>query len=151
MHTQEALFGCAARGITTLCQLLINVWKNRAEVRWRMVFVPVLLVAVLAACGGFDEPASLDGRWDGGADSGEVIIDGSDGTYSDTFGADPGEISLTQISDTEFTGEWNEGGTIRFGTLDLVLESNNRVTGEWTADPNSDISGSSGGLLVWER
>lgn len=115
------------------------------------IWAPILLVALLASCGGSDEPASLDGRWDGGVDWGEVIIDGLEGTYSDTYGADPGEILLTQVSDTEFTGTWNEGGTIRFGTIDLTLESNNRVSGEWTADPNSEISGSSGGLLLWER
>lgn len=113
--------------------------------------VPILLVALLGSCGGSDEPASLDGRWDGGTDWGEVIIDGLEGTYSDTFEADPGEILLTEVSETEFTGTWNEGGTLRFGTIDLTLVSNDRVSGEWTADPDSEISGSSGGLLSWER
>jgi len=110
----------------------------------------VLLTVVGVACGGSDEPASLDGRWDGGSDWGEVIIDGLAGTYSSTFGSDLGEISLTQVSDSEFTGTWDEG-TLRFGTLDITLESNKKVTGQWTANPDSEVSGSSGGLLLWER
>jgi hypothetical protein len=118
---------------------------------WMGAWVPLLLISLLAACGGSDDPASLDGRWDGGADWGEVIINDLEGTYSDTFGADPGEIQLTAVSDTEFIGTWNEQGTARFGTLELTLESNNKVSGTWTADPASTISGSSGGLLLWER
>ena len=110
----------------------------------------VLLVVFAVACGGSDEPASLDGRWDGGLDWGEVIIDDLSGTYSSTFGTDLGEISLTRVSDAEFTGTWDEG-TLRFGTLDITLESNEKVTGQWTADSDSEVSGSSGGLVLWER
>lgn len=116
----------------------------------RFVFAALCLLA-LAACGGSGDSASLDGRWDGGQDWGEVIINDLEGTYSSTFGADLGTISLTQVSDTEFTGTWNEGETLRFGTLELTLESDDLVTGTWTADPESELSGSSGGLLVWER
>ncbi len=115
------------------------------------VLVALTLALLVAACGGSDDPASLDGRWDGGEDWGEVIIDGLEGTYSSTFGADLGTISLTKISDTEYEGTWNEGETLRFGTLELTLESDSEVTGQWTADPESELSGSSGGPLVWER
>jgi hypothetical protein len=110
----------------------------------------VALVLVVVACGGGDDPTGLDGRWDGGSDWGDVIINGLEGTYSDTFGADPGDIRLTKVSDTEYTGTWAEG-TDRFGELRLELQSSGVVVGEWTADPDSAISGSSGGLLRWER
>lgn len=122
--------------------------RHRTPIRFTLSLVLTLLVV---ACGGSDEPASLDGRWDGGEDWGEVIINGTEGTYSSTFGAELGTISLTKVSDTEYSGTWNEGGTVRFGTIELTLESNDRVTGTWTADPASQLSGSSGGPLVWER
>lgn len=124
---------------------------NSGTRKWMRAWVLLLLISLLAACGESDGPASLDGRWDGGADWGEVIINDLQGTYSDTFGSDPGHIQLTAVTDTEFTATWNEQGTARFGTMELTLESNDTVSGTWTADPASTISGSSGGLLLWER
>lgn len=147
---------CAARRVCltsrpierSSCASFRTMSRFRASIR---VMVLMCVVILLTACGGSDDPASLDGRWDGGEDWGEVIIDGLEGTYSSTFGAELGTISLTKVSDSEYEGTWNEGETLRFGTLELTLESNSEVTGRWTADPDSDIAGSSGGLLVWER
>ena len=112
-----------------------------------------LLVVALAVvgCSGGDDPAGLDGRWDGGDDWGEVIINDLEGTYSSTFGSDLGVIELTEVGENTYEGTWNEGGTDRFGTLELTQDSNDVVTGEWTADPDSEIPGSSGGLIRWER
>lgn len=118
---------------------------------WRIVAL-VLALATLVACGGGDAgDDGIDGRWDGGADWGEVIIDGLSGTYSDTFGDDPGEIELVQTSGTTYEGTWNEQGTARFGTIELEVRSEDVIVGTWTADPASTISGSSGGQLRWEK
>jgi hypothetical protein len=118
----------------------------------RRIVALVCGLVVLAACGGGDANAEgIDGRWDGGQDWGEVIIDGLSGTYSDTFGADPGEIELVQTSDTTYEGTWNEGGTARFGTMELEVRSSDLIVGTWNADPASTIAGSSGGQLRWEK
>lgn len=115
----------------------------------RRVVGAFVLVMAAVACGG-DDPSGVEGRWDGGPDWGDVIINGLEGTYSDTFGPDPGDITLTKVSETEYSGTWGEG-TDRFGELTLELQSGNVIVGEWNADPDSAISGSSGGLLRWER
>ncbi|MGB7860871.1 MAG: hypothetical protein WBM90_10270 [Acidimicrobiia bacterium] len=114
-------------------------------------FLALLLLVIFGvACASGDDSVGIDGRWDGGVDWGEIIINNLEGTYSATFGSDPGTISLTEASNSHYTGTWAEG-TDRFGTLDIELESNDLVVGEWTADPESNIPGSSGGLLRWER
>jgi hypothetical protein len=117
----------------------------------RRILVLALALTLLAACGGGDASDGIDGRWDGGDDWGEVIIDGLSGTYSDTFGPDPGVIELEQTSETTYEGTWNEQGTARFGTMSLEVRSDDVIVGTWTADPASTISGSSGGQLRWEK
>lgn len=117
----------------------------------RKLLTALLVLAFATGCSGGDDSSSLDGRWDGGEDWGEVIIDGLTGTYSSTFGPDLGVIELTEVGEGVYEGTWGEGGTSRFGTIQLTQESGDVVTGEWTADPDSEIPGSSGGLIRWER
>jgi hypothetical protein len=116
----------------------------------RRLLGSTLVVLMMVACGGGDDSTGIEGRWDGGVDWGEVIINGLEGTYTSTFGEDPGTIELTELSETEYTGTWGEG-TDRFGTLEIRLDSSNVIVGDWTADPASAIAGSSGGQLRWIR
>lgn len=116
--------------------------------RNRIIVLVVSLSLLLVACSGEPE---LGGRWDGGDDWGEVIFVGLQGTYSSTFGPDPGDILVTlNIDDGTYAGTWGEG-TARFGTLEFEFKSPNVIEGTWEADPGSGLSGSSGGLLRWDR
>lgn len=116
----------------------------------KRLFVLTLVVIAVGACGGGDDSTGIEGRWDGGDDWGEVIINGLEGSYSSTFGDDLGDIALTEVSETDYTGTWGEG-TDRFGTIEIRLDSVNVIVGEWTVDPASEIPGSSGGPLRWVR
>lgn len=115
-----------------------------------------LVLSALALLGGAcsgsaDAPGEgIEGRWDGGDDWGEVVIDSDlGGTYSSTSGLDLGVIELTETSAGSYSGTWAEA-TARFGTLELELVGG-RVLGVWVADPESSRSGSSGGDVRWER
>ncbi len=96
-------------------------------------------------------PPELTGSWSGG-DWGSVVFDGKDGTYTSTYGPEPGEIALVRVDDLRFTGTWGEPDGRRRGTLELALmEDGQKLVGTWTADGDCEIQGASSGTISWGR
>ena len=110
--------------------------------RFLVVFVALLVLACSAH-------PRLDGEWQGDA-WGRVAFVGLRGSYTDTYGPDPGEIRLERMPDGSYSGTWGEGEK-RHGTLKVRFESRDVIVGEWSADPNSTIHAQSGGIIRWNR
>jgi hypothetical protein len=101
---------------------------------------------ICAACAG--QP-KFDGDWEGD-DWGTVSFVGTRGSYSSTYGPDRGEIRLQRTEDGSYEGTWGEGER-RHGKLKLRFESGDVLVGEWTADDDSTLTGSKGGIIRWNR
>lgn len=105
------------------------------------------IAAVLSACQ--SKLVSLDGEWEG--DWGKVVIAGNAGTYSDTYGPNPGKLEFAKTGGRAFTGTWAESPK-RHGTLDITLSSDgNFITGTWKPAADVTIGTTVGGTLNWTR
>lgn len=114
----------------------------------KTIMTLVVLLA-LVSCTRTPTPPQLSGRWTG-LDWGNVMIEGLNGTYSDTYGTTPGQIRLTAKTNGMYSGTWSEG-LLRFGTLELKFDGPDVLTGTWTADPKCEKKAKDGGDIRWTR
>jgi uncharacterized protein (TIGR03067 family) len=102
------------------------------------------------------EPPDISGQWTGN-EWGQVVLkkmpkDHYTGTYTDTFGAEPGKIALKWSRiERRFNGTWREGKD-RFGKLSVRLVGD-EIRGAHTTDRDSKISPGIPRLadLAWRR
>lgn len=102
------------------------------------------------------DPPDIAGEWTGDEWGRVVLKKGSDieytGTYSDTFGEQPGEIQLKWSRiERRFNGTWREGED-RFGELS-IRQVGDEIRGAHTTDPKSKINPATPHLadLKWTR
>ena len=109
------------------------------------------LALLLAACGTPD-PENLTGEWDGrSSEWGRVVIDGTRGTYTDTYGPPPGTLELSRTAPRTFEGTWKEtethGGTLRF----TVSEDGRTAQGTYVTWKSSPRRPGYEGKVYWTR
>lgn len=113
----------------------------------------LLVGLVLSAAGcGKPDPENLTGEWDGrSSEWGRVVLDGSRGTYTDTYGPPPGAIEFTKTGPRRFEGTWKEtethGGTLRF----TVSEDGRTVQGTYVTAKTSPRRPGYEGKIYWTR
>jgi len=91
--------------------------------------------------------SDLSGDWQGW---GTVKIDKNKGTYTDTFGGNPGWLELTPTALRQYRGRWGEPG--RSGTMEVTVnEAGTQARVQWKADPNSQVGPIDGGVSTWQR
>jgi uncharacterized protein (TIGR03067 family) len=107
-----------------------------------IAMIATLLLGVLAVVGwNASEAPEIAGKWTGEG-WGEVKLDktddGYDGTYTDTFGKQAGEIKLKWSRvEQRFNGIWKEGKD-RFGKVSIRLVGD-EIRGAWTTSKESKI------------
>ena len=114
------------------------------------------LALVGAVCWQASAPPDIAGNWSGD-DWGHVVLKKTDnseytGTYSDTFGKQPGEIRLKWSRiERRFNGTWREGDD-RFGDISCVVVGD-EIRGALTTDAKSKINPATPRLadLLWKR
>jgi RNA polymerase sigma factor (sigma-70 family) len=106
----------------------------------------------------FQTIADLSGNWHGD-DWGNVKLASAgkgvyEGTYSDTFGKDVGNIRVSWSAESNrFEGTWSEG-TYRFGRVSLRLTDDGKfIRGAYSCDPKCDYKPGIPSLadLQWSR
>ena len=120
-----------------------------------------MIAAMLLGCIGLFvwqtmTPPDIAGDWQG-EEWGRVVLKATGegdyaGTYTDTFGQQPGEIRLRWSRiERRFNGTWREGDD-RVGEISVRLVGN-EVRGAWTSDPKSKINPNTPHLadLLWTR
>jgi DNA-binding beta-propeller fold protein YncE len=102
-------------------------------------------------------PAQIDlsGKWSGlesGADWGWVTIQGSRGTYTDTYGPGPGKLEFHRTEHDTYSGTWAESDK-RHGTMSFtVSDDGNTITGTYAADEDCEIHPEyKKGVVYWVR
>lgn len=136
------------RAIVFLGLMLLPCAGARAEQR---VAPRVVAASPALAVGQRSAILELAGSWSG-QDWGELVLnaDGT-GTYTDTFGAGPGEMRFDQTGDHSYKGTWRESDQ-RSGTMVFELSSDGQtIAGVWTPDPGSTVGGKTGGVIFWTR
>ncbi len=102
------------------------------------------------------EAPKISGRWTGD-EWGQVVLEEKQpgkyaGTYTDTFGDQPGRLQLNWSRvERRFNGTWGEGED-RFGQISVRL-IDGEVRGGWTTDKKSKINAATPRLadLLWVR
>jgi serine/threonine protein kinase len=135
--------------------------SDAARRRLRPWFVAV--AACLLGMGGIGaflmataEPSDISGQWTGDRWR-NVVLEKTGphsytGTYTDTFGNEPGKIELKWSRiERRYNGTWSEGKD-RFGKIS-VRQAGDEVRGAWTTSRNSAINPGTPRLadLLWVR
>jgi hypothetical protein len=102
------------------------------------------------------EPSDISGEWTGD-DWGQVILKKSGagqytGTYTDTYGKEPGKIELNWSRiERRYNGAWSEGKD-RIGKISVRMVAN-EIRGAWTTNRKSEINPGTPALadLLWVR
>ena len=94
----------------------------------------------------------MSGTWDGSSSEwGKVVIDGLQGTYTDTYGPPPGKIALEKSGPRSYRGTWKETDE-HGGTLTFVLSEDGRgAEGTYTTWDSSPRRPGYNGKVVWRR
>jgi DNA-binding beta-propeller fold protein YncE len=100
-------------------------------------------------------PIDLSGKWSGfesGSDWGWVTIQGNRGTYTDTYGPEPGKLEFHRIGPNAYSGTWGESDK-RHGTMSFtVSDDGNKITGTYKADKDVEIDPQyRRGVIYWVR
>ncbi len=132
-------------------------WFPSARRKGVIAMLGALCLALVGAvCWQSSAPPDIAGNWSGD-DWGQVVLKKTDdseytGTYSDTFGKQPGEIRLKWSRiERRFNGTWREGGD-RFGDISVRLVGD-EIRGALTTDAKSKINPATPRLadLQWKR
>lgn len=100
-------------------------------------------------------PIDLSGKWSGfeaGSDWGWVTIQGNRGTYTDTYGPEPGKLEFRRTGRNAYSGTWGESDK-RHGTMSFIVSADgNKITGTYKADKDCTIDPEyNKGVILWVR
>jgi len=132
-------------------------WISTARRKGVIAMLGALGLALVGmVCWQASEAPDIAGQWSGD-DWGQVVLKKIDdaeytGTYSDTFGKQPGEIQLKWSRiERRFNGAWREGED-RFGDISVRLVGD-EIRGALTTDAKSKINPATPRLadLLWKR
>jgi len=120
----------------------------------KICVMELFIFFLMISCSSNDRMASkkidLSDKWSGIESGwGWVTIHGNSGTYTGTYGPEPGKFIFERIGDNEYSGTWGESDK-RHGTLSFTIsEDGKKIIGTYIADEDCEIDPGSKGSILW--